>query len=172
MIFARVFCLVFGITLLILGALCIANPLDTMSVLAYFVGFIMIFSGVGEVIYYTQKRHVIILLDGVLSCIFGLVLLFGDETISQNFVPLFIALWLMLKGFLWCIHTWRFSIYLNRNTKMGILLMGCFYIILGVVFCIFPNILATLISLMLGIALIISGAAGLYFWYIFKNTYE
>lgn len=162
--FNRVLWLAFSVSLVVLGVVCIANPLDTMRFLAYLVGFIMLFSGIGEIVYFIQMRYVMILLDGIVSCVFGVVLLFGGEDIAQNFIPLFIALWLILKGVLWFIHAWRVSYVMSVNTKMGIIIMGGLYVVLGILFILFPEVLATLISLALGIMLIISGGVGLYFW--------
>ena len=102
------------------------------------------------------------LLDGVISCAFGLVLLFGGEEITQNFVPLFIALWL--------IHAWKLSRIVYSNTNTSITFIGGFYILFGVLFVLFPEILATLISLILGIILILSGGIGLYFWNTLRKT--
>lgn len=133
-----------------------------MIVLAYLVSFIMLFSGLGSLVYFFQMRFMMILIDGLLSCAFGLVLLFGGEEIAQNFIPLLIALWLILKGILWLIHAWRLSKI--SNLASGVMIMGGLYVLLGVLFVIFPEVLATLISLILGITLIISGGIGLIFW--------
>lgn len=167
--FNRILWLAFSISLIILGAVCMANPLVTMVLLAYLVGFIMVLSGIGEVIYFMQMRYAMILLDGILSCAFGLVLLFGEEEIAQNFVPLFIALWLILKGILWLVHSYRLASSLESNLKVGIIIMGGVYIVFGILFVLFPEVLATLISLILGAVLIISGAVGLYFWNALRN---
>ena len=94
--------------------------------------------------------------------LFGIMLLFGGEEIAQNFIPLLIALWLILKGILWLIHAWRLSKI--SNLASGVMIMGGLYVLLGVLFVIFPEVLATLISLILGITLIISGGIGLIFW--------
>lgn len=154
--------LAFSLSLIVLGIVCIANPNDTMIVLAYLVGFIMLFSGLGSLVYFFQTRFMMILIDGLLSCVFGLVLLFGGEEIAQNFIPLLIALWLVLKGILWLIHAWRISKI--SNLASGVMIMGGLYVLLGILFVVFPEVLATLISLILGITLIISGSIGLFFW--------
>ena len=154
--------LAFSLSLIILGIVCIVNPDNTMIVLAYLVGFIMLFSGLGSLVYFFQTRFMMILIDGLLSCVFGLILLFGGEEIAQNFIPLLIALWLILKGILWLIHAWRLSKV--SNLASGVMIMGGLYVLLGVLFVIFPEVLATLISLILGITLIISGGIGLIFW--------
>ncbi|WP_301065561.1 DUF308 domain-containing protein, partial [uncultured Helicobacter sp.] len=69
--FNRVLWLAFSVSLVVLGVVCIANPLDTMRFLAYLVGFIMLFSGIGEIVYFIQMRYMMILLDGIVSCVFG-----------------------------------------------------------------------------------------------------
>ena len=168
--FGRMLWLVLSISLIVLGVVCIANPLDTMEFLAFLVGFIMIFSGIGEIVYFVQMRYVMILLGGLISCVFGLVLLLGGDEISQNFIPLFIALWLILKGILWFIHSYRLTPFVTANLRVSIMTMGGVYILLGILFVIFPEILAMLISLALGIVLILSGIVGLYFWYILLKS--
>lgn len=130
--FNRVLWLALAISLIILGIVCIANPLDTMQWLAYLVGFIMLFSGIGEIIYFLQARYGMILFDGILSCIFALVLLFGGEEIAQNFIPLLIALWLIFKGVLWCIHAYKIAPFVESNFKAGIMIMGGVGCIFGI----------------------------------------
>lgn len=49
------------------------------------------------------------------------------------------------------------------------MIMGGVYIVLGVLFVFFPGVLATFISFILGIVLILSGLAGLYFWNLTRN---
>ncbi|AAP76700.1 DUF308 domain-containing protein [Helicobacter sp. MIT 03-1614] len=166
----RILWFILSLALIVLGIICIANPLHTMTFLAYFVGFIMFISGVGGIFYFFTSRYMMMLLDGVISCAFGLVLLFGGEEITQNFVPLFIALWLILKGALWLIHAWKLSRIVYSNTNTSITFIGGFYILFGVLFVLFPEILATLISLILGIILILSGGIGLYFWNTLRKT--
>lgn len=165
----RVLWLIFSLALVVLGVACIANPISTMLFLAYLLGFIMLFSGMGEIVYFFQTRYAMILVDGLLSCIFGLVLLFGGEALAQNFVPIFIALWLIVKGILWFVHVWRLSALLDSQSKVAIILMAGFYTVLGVLFVCFPHALAALLSFILGIVLMISGAVGLYFWYMSKK---
>lgn len=164
--FYRPLWLVFSLAVVILGIACIINPLDTMIFLAYFVGFVMIFSGLGEIAYFIQTRFYIMLFDGIISCVLGLILLFGGEEIAGNFIPYLVALWLMFKGVLWLIHTYRLWQILKVRKTM--LLVSVAYIALGVVFMIFPQILSAIISLALGILLMFSGIIGLWVWNRFR----
>lgn len=155
--------LIFSILLIVAGGICIANPSETMMFLAYFMGFIMLFSGIFALLYFFQARFFAILLDGIISCAFGLVLLFGGEDLAQNFVPLFIALWLVLKGILWLIHSFRLS-RANFSQSGAIMIIGALYVVLGIIFVLFPALLSVLISLFIGVGLILSGITSLYFW--------
>lgn len=146
---------------IILGILCIANPLITMSFLSSIIGIAMFLSGVGSLIYFTQRRSYLMLIDGIFSCIFSGVLLFGGDYIAQSFVPLFVAIWLILKGGLWITHTFRRkSLGLSPNPIL--LLIGSISVLLGLVFIIFPEVLATLISFILGFIFITIGGIGLF----------
>ena len=156
--------LIFSLLLIILGFICMANPNETMSSLAYFIGALMLLSGIGSLLFGLQNRaqNPMLLLDGLLSSLFGGVLLFGGEEISESFVPLFIALWLIFKGGLWILHALR----LRRYGYFGnaFLFCGALGVGLGALFLVFPHILSTLLSFMLGMVLIISGAVGLFIW--------
>lgn len=164
--------LAFSIALIVLGIVCMVNPSDTMIWLTYFVGFIMLFSGIGGIAYYFQTHFTMMLVDGILSTLFGLILLFGNSQIAENFIPYFIALWLILKGILWLIHSFRIKNFVQSSSILGIIIISGIYIILGVIFLIFPQILATLISFALGTTLIISGGVGIYFWNSFRNDFR
>lgn len=146
---------------IILGIFCIANPLNTMSFLSYIIGFAMFLSGAGSLIYFTQKRSYLMLIDGIFSCIFAGILLFGSDSIAQGFVPLFVAIWLILKGGLWITHTFRRK-SLGLSSNPILLLIGSISVLLGLVFIIFPEILATLISFVLGFIFITIGGIGLF----------
>ena len=157
----------FSIALIILGIVCIINPLDTMVWLTYIIAFLILLSGVGSIIYFIQNRYAMVLLDGLLSFVLGLVLLFGGESIAENFVPFLIAIWLIIKGILWIIHAIRVRDFVPNIA--GIIIIGAICIVLGVVFLIFPQILATLISFALGSVLIINGCVGIYYWNSFRK---
>lgn len=156
--------LIFSLLFIILGFICMANPNDTMSSLAYLIGAIMLLSGIGSLLFGLQNRtqSSMLLLDGLLSTLFGAVLLFGSEEISESFVPLFIALWLIFKGGLWILHGLRLRKYGYLSNAP--LIFGTLGIGLGILFLIFPQILSTLLSFMLGMILIIIGAIGLFIW--------
>ena len=70
--FSRVLWLIFGIALIISGIIAIFNPLETVVMLAYIIGFLMIFSGISSIFYFVCLRHLIgsgiILLDGMVNC--------------------------------------------------------------------------------------------------------
>lgn len=161
-----------SVTLIVLGIVCMVNPSNTMIWLTYFVGFIMLFSGVGGIAYYFQTRFTMMLVDGILSTLFGLILLFCNNQIAENFIPYLIALWLILKGILWLIHSFKIKNFIQGSSILGITIIGGIYIILGIIFLVFPQILATLISFALGTTLMITGGVGIYFWNNFRNNFR
>lgn len=154
--------LIFSVAVVILGIACIANPLDTMAFLAYIIGFIMLFSGLGEIVYFIQSRFYFILLDGLISCILGGILLFSGDEIASSFIPLLVALWLIFKGVLWLVHILR--AWQILQARFMLVCMSLSYILLGIIFVIFPEILSAIISLVLGGLLIVSGVVGLWIW--------
>lgn len=161
--FPTLFWLILSLIFIIFGVLCIVNPLHTMMFLAYVMAFVMLFSGIGAIAYFLQSHFLTFLVDGILSLLVGAVILFGGEDITQQFIPTIIALWLIFKGFLWLLHAYKYT-RLGARFMRGISFMGMFYILLGGLFIIFPELLATLLSFVLGITLILIGGMGLYVW--------
>ena len=93
--FSRVLWLIFGIALIISGIIAIFNPLETVVMLAYIIGFLMIFSGISSIFYFVSLRHLIgsgiILLDGIVSTICGIIII-SNLLISAATIPYFVAI--------------------------------------------------------------------------------
>lgn len=110
---------IIGIIAIILGVLCLANPLTTLSMLAilFVAGFLA--SGIIEIIFAISNREVIngwgwTLASGIISVLFGLILLtMPIETITV--LLFFVGFWAMFQS-IWAIGS---SIELQKSGVKG-----------------------------------------------------
>lgn len=124
---------IIGVIAIILGVLCLANPLTTLSMLAalFVAGFLI--SGLFEVVFAISNREVLngwgwTLASGIISILFGLILLaMPIETITV--LLFFVGFWAMFQS-IWAIGS---AIELQRSSIKGwgwVLAFG----ILGLIF--------------------------------------
>lgn len=99
---ARVFVLIFGILMVILGCVLFATPGTNSLILAYVVCFLMVVYGIAEIAYYVSHRkgHIVsgwVLADGIITVILGILLLFipSMQILTMSIV---FAVWVLFTG--------------------------------------------------------------------------
>lgn len=124
---------IIGVIAIILGVLCLANPLTTLSMLAalFVAGFLI--SGLFEVVFAISNREVLngwgwTLASGIISILFGLILL-AMPIETMTVLLFFVGFWAMFQS-IWAIGS---AIELQRSGIKGwgwVLAFG----ILGLIF--------------------------------------
>lgn len=138
-----------------------------MLAVSYLAAIIILSLGIGSVYYFfvSSSRSSFVLFDGIISIILALSLVFGNDYIGEHFIPYIVAFWVIFKGVLWIALAIKIKA-MSPNTFLYMLAFGVFCVILGIVFVIKPEILAFLLSFMLGITLIIFGIWTFVLWKI------
>lgn len=95
--------LIVGIVLLAVGILIFIFPMQSYLGMAVLFGWLMLFSGVLEVVLSSANKHFItgrgwMLAGGVIEIILGIILIF-NVALSAATLPIFLGFWLMLRGF-------------------------------------------------------------------------
>ncbi|WP_394996391.1 HdeD family acid-resistance protein [uncultured Helicobacter sp.] len=159
-----------SICVIILGVACIVFPDGTMRTLSYFAALLMCSVGIVSIYYYFQSlyRPRWVLFDGIISIVLALILLFGNEQIGENFIPLVIAFWVLFKGIVWIILAFNMRAF-SHNAFSSVMILGVICVILGLVFVAFPKILAFLLSFVVGLTLIVCGVVSVVFWKSFRG---
>ena len=172
--FSRVLWLIFGIALIISGIIAIFNPLETVVMLAYIIGFLMIFSGISSIFYFVSLRHLIgsgiILLDGIVSTICGIIII-SNLLISAATIPYFVAIFTIVRGAV----SIASSIDLKKQgyDKWGwTLFSGILTIIAGIILTFNPLLGTLYLSIVLGSGLILYGIVTIQLWFGYKRLFK
>lgn len=168
-VFVKVLWIIAAVALILAGASTFFNPLSAFLTVSYIVGGALVLSGIIGIITYFVGRNVMlgagwVLADGILSTIFGAMIIFGEY--SKDFlavaIGVMVGMWLLISG----VNTLARSFDMHKLGAKGWLwqtLWGLICIAAGVaVFC-RPVISAVGIAGMtLGLSLIIGGVAMLF----------
>ena len=167
----RLFWLIRSVGIITIGVACICFPLKTMLAISYLAAIVILSFGIGSIYYFfvSYNRSNFVLFDGIVSIALTIVLMFGNEYIGEHFIPYIVAFWVIFKGGVWAVLAVRIKT-ISPNTFLYMLAFGVFCVILGIIFIIKPEILAFLLSFVLGIGLIIFGIGTLIFWKISNIT--
>lgn len=150
-----------GLAAVILGALVIANPGATLALLIPFLGFFALFAGVMTIIsgFAAIGAHGTwwaLLLEGVLTFIFGLLALFSPGLTSLSLLWL-VAAWSIVGGVLQIISAIRLRREITNEWAMGF--CGALSVLFGVLLFAFPGTGLLSLMLLLGWYAVISGVS-------------
>lgn len=166
--------LLFGILLIISGIATMFNPLETVLLLAYIIGFLTTFSGISAIFYFFALRHTphssLILIDGIISTICGIIII-SNLKISGAFIPYIVAFFVIVRG----VVAISSSLELKRdgyNNWVVSLLGGILTLLVGVILTFNPMISAVYISVILGICLILYGIVTLQLWFAYNKYFN
>ena len=172
--FGRVLWLIFGIALIVSGIVAIKYPLNTTITVAYIIGFLMIFSGISSIFYFVSLRHLagsgIILLDGIVSTICGIVII-SNLLISAAVIPYFVAIFTIVRGAV----SITSSIDLKKNgyDKWGwTLFSGILTVIAGIILTFNPLLGTVYLSVVLGCGLILYGIITIQLWFAYGRIFK
>lgn len=95
--------LIVGIALFVVGILVFVYPAQSYLGMAVVFGWLMLVTGILEVVLSAANRHFItgrgwMLAGGIIQIILGIILIF-NVALSAATLPIFLGFWLMLRGF-------------------------------------------------------------------------
>lgn len=163
----------------IIGALCILggivliiNPTKSLSSLVYYIGLVILISGVLGIIssiinknYISENSYFI---SGIWNAIFGIILMVNKEA-TIKLIPTFLGIWLIITSLSNLIVA-----FINRNNYIDIkqILTNVAKLILGIVVFTTPIISIIFSGTILGIILIFVGVAIIISCVKITNTYK
>lgn len=168
----KVLSTIFGILMVIVGLYCMFTPVDTYMVIGWAVGISMLADAIGRfaIWWAARKLHISdswMLFAAIFSLVCGVLVL--SYPALQNdinlFIAYYIAAWLVAQGIVTIVRAWKVrELHVSLNTQMvGThwyvpFIIGILLIVLGVLSCMNPNIIAASIGLFIGLGIAISGA--------------
>lgn len=167
----KILSVLLGIVMIVCGISCMATPAMTYLVIAWIIGFNMVFDAIGNIATWNRRRKAGIadgwsLASAIISLCFGVILLISDalQLTVDIFLVYFASVWLLSQGILRI----SMSIKLQRvhsalNTEVVgrkwwvVLLMGILMVAVSIFCFIYPGTMAVAIGACMGMAVLVSG---------------
>lgn len=172
--FVRLIWFIFGLLLIISGIISFFNPVETLLVLAYTIGFLALFSGISGIVYFFTLKGVLggsmLLLDGIISAICGIIIL-SHIVISAGFIPYMVAFFVIVRGVIGI--TTSIDLKKSGYSQWGFSLFSAILTLLSGIILTFNPLLGTLYtSIMIGICLILYGGMTLQLWFFYGKIFK
>lgn len=156
----KVFLAVSGILLIVLGIVCICQPVETLFASAWLIGLMTLLSGIATLVF-TIKTQAFLpnsasrMLSALLQILLGIFFLAHQVALTAS-LPLIFACWIMVEGVTLAVESFDFK-------KVGfgywwcILLLGVATAVLGYFSFRNPAATGTVMSTLIGISVISAG---------------
>ena len=172
-LWAKILCVILGIMMICSGIYCIMTPAMSYLMVGLMVGMTMMFDAGGRfVAWWDIKQNgesdFWLFLSAVLSMVLGIILLCDSQLMLgvDVFIFVFIAVWLLCDG----IHILYKSLQLHKlhkNWNTNYLgsrwyipfILGILLVVFGVLCLLNPNVMASAIGIIIGLAIISSGCS-------------
>ena len=168
----KILYVILGILIIICGFYCLFTPTQTYATIGWAVGFSMVIDAVGRFCaWYEAKKKGLadgwMLAGAILSAVFGVLILSNEilQVAVDLYIAYFIAIWLIVAGIMLIVRANKIrKFHKNWDTKMlGThwylpLIIGILMIILGIICCFNPGIIAGTIGIIIGLGIIMMGA--------------
>ena len=156
----KIMLVVTGILLIVLGIVCICNPVETLFSMAWLIGFLTLLAGVSKLVFGLRTQNFLPnsgtrILTGVFDVILGIFLLFNNIFVAIS-LPLIFAIWLIIEGIILVVQSFDYK-KADYQGWWWLLLMGIAVVVLG--FFAMKNLEVTgmTISIMFGCAVMLLG---------------
>lgn len=92
-----------GVAILAMGVIVFIYPEQSYLGMSVIFGWLILFSGVSQIIVYATNRHIVtgrgwMLAGGIIETVLGLILIFS-LTFSASILPLYLGFWLLFRSF-------------------------------------------------------------------------
>lgn len=158
-----------GVLSIIVGAVVLAKPDDSLRAFAVIAGIFILLDGIVELVAAagrrTSNRGLVVLL-GLLNLIVG-ILLIRHPIAGVQAIALFIGIWLVAAGMI------RFVMAFDtKGDRLGRFLIAAIEAIFGIVIIASPHIGFTTLALLVGISFIANGIAIVVFGILLRTVKE
>ena len=160
----RVLNIVSGVLLILIGIYCLCNQDIAAETAGLIVGIFMLASGVIEIVVFATTSRLLIgsgwlLLDGVLTVILSLFLLF-NEWFTMLSLPFLFALWLLFSGISRFVSAFDLKALGVRNWGW-VLAVGIFLMIAGFICMMDPWVSITAVGMTVGLVFLLEGVSSI-----------
>ncbi|MCR4859068.1 MAG: DUF308 domain-containing protein [Bacteroidales bacterium] len=158
----KIFLALSGILLIILGVVCICNPAETLFTSAWLIGLLTLLSGIFTMIFTFRTQRFLPnsgsrMLSALLQIILGILFLSHKALLSAS-LPVIFAFWIIIEGITLAIESFDFK-KVGFSAWWCILLLGICAAVLGYFGLRNPLASGSVLSTLIGLAVIAGGAS-------------
>ncbi len=149
-----------GLLFIVGGVVILCNPVETLRTVAFFVGFLTLFSGIATLIIYSAAMHYFwgsgwVLLEGIVTILLSFLLIGNNWLVSAS-LPLIFGLWMLFSGVQKIVTAVDLKYY-NFRYWWLVLLLGLVCALLGVSSFFAPAVGVISITILIGTAFMAYG---------------
>ena len=157
---SRVLWAIIGILLSAAGCICLWNPGIALSTISIFLGVIVLFSGIVDIVIFAKGNHLLFgagwfLVDGILSIILSLFILW-NQVFTALTLPLILGMWLIFSGLSRFVHSFELRNFGVRGWGW-ITVIGLLMTVVGFISFMNPVVGIIAVTALCGILLVFQG---------------
>ena len=161
----KIWLVISGILLIVLGVFCIAKPGETLLASAWLIGIFTLVSGISKIIFTFKTQRFLPnsgsrMLSALLQIFLGCFFLF-DLLETAIALPVVFSLWVMFEGIIIAIQSFDYKKF-GFSQWWLILILGICATLLGIFGMQNLHVTAATLSGLIGIALIVAGLANFF----------
>lgn len=158
----KIWLVIAGILLIVLGVVCICNPTATLFSTAWLIGFFTLVAGISKLVFTIQTQTYIPnsgsrMLSSILLIILGLIFLCNNIFLTVS-LPIIFVLWVLVEGIILAVQSFDYK-QAGFAQWWCILIIGIAGAVLGVAGLRNPVAASVTLSTLIGIAVILMGVA-------------
>ena len=156
----KIWLVIAGVLLVILGVLCICQPTSTLFATAWMIGCFTLISGISKMIFTFRTQKFLPnsgsrMLSALLLIILGIIFLANNLFVTVS-LPIIFAMWVLIEGVIVVVNSFDYKKY-GFQYWWVILLLGLAGAVLGVLGLRNPDVTAVTLSTFIGIGIILIG---------------
>ncbi len=159
---SKIWLAIAGILLIALGVVCISRPAATLFTTAWMIGLFTLIIGISKLMFTFRTQAFLPnsgtrALSAVLDIIIGIIFL-GNHVFLGFSLPVIFAMWVLMEGIIVTVNSFDYR-RVGFPGWLPILLLGLCGIVLGILGLRNPEVTATTLSTLIGLAVIAMGVA-------------
>jgi uncharacterized membrane protein HdeD (DUF308 family) len=156
----KIWLVIAGVLLVILGVLCICQPTSTLFATAWMIGCFTLISGISKMIFTFRTQKFLPnsgsrMLSALLLIILGIIFLANNLFVTIS-LPIIFAMWVLIEGVIVVVNSFDYKKY-GFQYWWVILLLGLAGAVLGVLGLRNPDASAVTLSTLIGVGIILIG---------------
>ncbi len=161
----KIWLVIAGILLIVLGVLCICYPADTLFTTAWMIGCFTLISGISKLIFTFRTQAFLPnsgsrMLSAILQILLGCFFLFFSEALTLS-LPVAFAIWVLLEGVIIAVQSFDYK-RVGFPYWWVILLLGVAGAVLGVLGLRHPDATGQTLATLIGLGIIALGLSYLF----------